>query len=337
MSIDLSAKPHISFIIPGLLQPLPLWRKDFAFHPHAGHLLRLCANARVETLPVSGLENTLFHICGHPADSEIPFAYYRYLLDFAALPEQPLMCADPVFLQSGVDQVLLRAEPPQISQQEMETLLVLLNRHLAEDGLQLVARHPRRWYLLGARVASSSLRTIPISQALGQGVFPLLPQGDKRYWHRLLNEIQMLLHTSNIPAVNALWLWGASNPASLPPLQKGGWGGFSGLTTTAQTLAVATNSQYQPATSLADCRLESGIYPIILEDLLIPSVSDDPYAWQQVMHTLEENWFAPALAGMKSGKFSVSLTPCDGRTLHCQPSPVWKFWQNKAASWEQLS
>ncbi len=333
----LSAKSHISFVLPGLFQPLSLWRKDFDFQPVAKHLLSLLASGRSESLPVSGLENTLFYSCGHPADSEIPFAYYRYLLDFGVPPTQALMCADPVFLQSGIDQVLLHPQFPQVTAQEMETLLFLLNRHLAEDGLQLAAKHPQRWYLLGERVKVAEVRTTPISQVLGQGIFPLLPQGDTRYWHRLLNEIQMLLHSSGIPSVNGLWFWGASSPASLPSLQKWGRGGFIGSSITAQTLAVASNASCQLANKLMDCQLlDSGKYAIILDDLLTTAVTDNPSGWQQAVDVLEENWFAPALLGMKSGKFSVSVTGCDGRIFHCEPVPAWQFWRNKPANWEQL-
>lgn len=325
-------KPCIHLLVPGLWQPLVLWGKDFAFQPVAENLLRLCANAHSEVVPVQGLENTLFHLCGHPADSEIPFAYYRYLSDFGVPPEQPLLCADPVSLQTGVDHVLMRSELPPLNVQEMETLLTMLNKHLAEDGLQLVANHPQRWYLLGERVAA--LQTVPLLQALGQSIFPLLPRGD-RYWHRLLNELQMLLHTSGTPA-NALWLWGASVPAALPPLQKGGRGGFIGTSITAEVMATATQTRYQSAAKLTDCDFAGGDQIIILEDLLQAAASDDLYGWQQALHSLDENWFAPALAGVKSGKFSVRLSACDGRMLHCQPTPLWKFWQPRNARWEQL-
>ncbi|EIJ32763.1 hypothetical protein [Thiothrix nivea] len=327
---------RITFYIPGLFQPLGLWCKDFAFQPVAENLLRLSANAGVENLPVTGLENTLFHCAGHPADTELPFARYRYQLDFGALPRQPLMCADPVFLQSGIDQVLLHPELPLISPQELGELLALLNRHLAEDGLQLEAQHPQRWYLLGERVNDPTLRTTPLSQVLGQGIFQLLPQGNKRYWHCLLNEIQMLLHTSGIPAVNGLWLWGASSPFSLPPLQKGGQGGFLGPSVTAQTLSIATDTAHQPVSKWAECTFGSGEYQIILDDLLIPSVSDNPQAWQQAVDKLEKDWFAPALSTMKSGQFTVSLTACDGRIFYAEPASAWKFWQKRSAGWEQL-
>lgn len=329
-------KTHLLFYVPGLFQPLELWRKDFAFQPVAEHLLRLCASLTVELLPVQGLENTLFQRAGLPEGTEIPFACYRYQQDFGELPAQPVLCADPVCLQSGIDQVMLQANLPVLTEAETNTLLALLNQHLAEDGLQLVATHPQRWYLLGERIAASPLLTVPLSQALGQGIFPLLPQGDKRYWHRLLNELQMLLHSSGVSSTNALWLWGATNPSSLPPLQKGGRGGFLGPSITAQTLSLATHLPHHPATSLADCHLPTGSYHIILEDLLQPAVSDHMQAWQQALNVLETHWFAPALAGMKSGQFSVSLTACDGRILHCQPTSAWKFWQTPSARWEQL-
>lgn len=332
----MSAKPHVCFFIPGLFQPLKLWRKDFAFQPEAGHLLRLCANARMESLPVIGLENTLFQHSGFPVAGEMPFAYYRYWLDFGTPPEQPLLCADPVWLQSGIDQVLLRPELPPLTGQEMETLLALLNPHLEDDGLRLAATHPQRWYLLGERAGEAGLRTTPLSQALGQGIFPLLPQGDKRYWHRLLNEIQMLLHTGGVPAVNALWLWGAANPAALPPPPADGQGEVVGQSAAAQILAVATRSRPQAASRLMDCALGSGDCRIVLEDLLVPAAVDGLQSWRQALDALEENWFAPALAGAMGGRFSVSLSACDGRIFHCQPVPPWQFWRRQQADWGQL-
>ena len=333
----LPKKPHLHFFIPGLFQSLALWRQDFAFQPLAEHLLRLCARVTVETLPIQGLENTLFQQCGHPAEIELPFAYYRYLLDFGVPPPQALVCADPVLLKSGQNSVVMQPDLPRLTEQEMATLLALLNRHLAEDGLQLVAKHPQRWYLLGDSVGGTTLlRTVPLTQAIGQSIFALLPQGDKRYWHRLLNEIQMLLHTSEVPAVNALWLWGTAIPAALPPVQQARWAGVFGSSPTAEVMAVATSASYHPATTLADCALEAGDYAIILEDLHIPSVTASVYRWEQALADLEKHWFAPALAGMKSGKFDISISACDGRVLHCQTLPAWKFWQTRSAQWDQL-
>lgn len=333
----LANTPHVQLVIPGLWQPLALWRKDFNFRPAAPSLLRLCANHRSESLAVQGLENTLFHLHGHAAATDIPFAYHRYRLDFGVPPALPLLCADPVFLKSGLDSVVMQPVLPSLPADELATLLALLNQHLVEDGLQLVAHHPQRWYLMGERVQGDvPLRTVPLSQALGQSIFPLLPRGDKRYWHRLLNEIQMLLHTRENPAVNALWLWGAANPALLPALQTGEQQTFVGASVTAQVMALATAASYQAATQFADVPLTAGHYTVVLEDLHPCSVADDLQGWQQALADLETAWFAPAFHAMQSGQCSISVTACDGRLLHCQRPSPWKFWGTRPATWEQL-
>jgi hypothetical protein len=191
---------------------------------------------------------------------------------------------------------------------------------------------------MGERVQGAvPLQTVPLSQALGQSIFPLLPQGDKRYWHRLLNEIQMLLHTSEHPAVNALWLWGAANPTALPPLAAGEQQTFVGASVTAQVMALATAASYQPASRFADVPFTAGHYRVVLEELHTLSVADDVHAWQQALADLESAWFAPAFRALQSGQCSISVTACDGRLLHCQRQPLWKFWGTRTTTWEQLS
>lgn len=329
-------KPHLHFYVPQLFQPLPLWRKDFAFTPSAPHLLRLLAQARRETLPVTGLENSVLAQCGYALPEELPLAYYRYWLDFGAAPTQPLACADPVCLQSGIDQVIMQPDLPQLTAEQVDSLLQILNQHLAEDGLELVARHPQRWYLLGERLRELPLRTVPLSQALGQGIFPLLPQGEKRYWHRLLNEIQMLLHSRAVANVNALWLWGMSDPAQalLPaaPQQHS-----VGTHVLAECLPLLTHGTQQPVSDLTACTLQAGQhYHLILDALVSAAFRDDTHAWQQALDMLETAWFAPAFAGLQAGKWQVSLTACDGRVWHCQAPARWRFWEKSQARWEQL-
>lgn len=328
----------LRFYLPGLFQPLGLWCKDFAFQPAASHLLRLCANTSVSAAPVRGLEATLFHDYGKVTDGEIPFAYHRYCLDFGVPPPTALLCADPVCLKSGLDSVVMQPELPSLTLDEVTRLLAVLNQHLQEDGLQLVAKHPQRWYLLGERVqADATLRTVPLSQALGQSIFALLPQGDKRYWHRLLNEIQMLLHSCESSATNALWLWGAANPAASVSLPANDFGGCIGTSLTSQVLALASNTPHQAVTTLSEAKLETGnSYALVLDALHVPSVSDEMQSWQQALNALDEHWFAPAFAGLQSGRFAVSLTACDGRTWHCKPTPAWRFWQTRCATWKQF-
>lgn len=302
--------------------------------PVAPALLGLCAQATPSTFPVQGLEATLFHRYGHLA-TVTSFAYYRYWLDVGEAPTAPVLCADPVSLHSGIDQVLLKADLPQLAPDEVQSVLALLNPHLAQDDLQLLAPHPQRWYLQGESIADRALRTVPLSQVRGQSIFPHLPQGDKRYWHRLLNEIQMLLHSAGT-AANGLWLWGEASPNVAGLAQRGIHTGFIGSSTTAQVMALATQQPYYPATTLAG---DDGVgcYGIVLEDLLLSAANDDYQSWQQVLQRLEADWFAPALAGMRKGKYQVRLTACDGRFWHCQAPPRWQFWKKPQATWARFS
>lgn len=331
----MSSKPHITFIIPGLFQPLKLWRQDFAFQPVAESLLALCASTRSESLPVTGLENTLFHLLGHPVDAGVPFAYYRYQLDFGAAPQQEVMCADPVLLQGGIDQVTLHPVLPVLSADEAADLLKLLNAHLAEDHLQLVAQHPQRWYLLGQGGHKPfPEQTTPLSQARGQNIFQLLPEGNRAYWHRLLNELQMLLHDRG--AANAVWFWGEADPGRIAsaPLQQG-WQ-VPAITLTASMGAAAVQAD---AVNAADFRALASAETtvVVLENLLVAAVSDDTSQWQQALDHLEARWLLPALQAWQKGQCTISLTACDGRLLHCQQTPAWKFWQNRTVNWEQLA
>lgn len=332
----MAEKPAFHFFIPGLFQPLALWRKDFAFTPHAPSLLRLCAQPRITSVPVQGLEASLFHALGHDPQTDIPFAPYRYQLDFGLTPEQPVICADPVFLQSGVDQVVMRAGLPTLNPADMASVLALLNAHLQEDGLQLLATHPQHWYLQGEKLTESlaSLRTVPLSQVQGQGIFPSLPTGEKRFWHRLLNEIQMLLHTSPQDRVNALWLWGASGVGTFRPDPV--CDAVVGQGVAAEVAALAAGVVHSTAGCFADCQPASGNHWIVLDDLHVPSVTDDLHGWQTAMDKLERDWFAPALAAAGSGKCTVHLSACDGRILRCQPVPRWQFWRKSAADWSAL-
>jgi len=227
--------------------------------------------------------------------------------------------------------------------QETSSVLALLNKHLAEDGLQLVAKHPQRWYLQHMAGMEGQhgfpLQTTPLSQALGQSIFPLLPKGNHHYWHRLSNELQMLLHRCEVKKANAVWLWGGGDagacsltgdPYNSPYTVVGG--GACG-----QTAARAAMVTWHAADDFADLRWAADArYLVILERLRLPSLTDQLGVWQTALDALDSAWFLPARNGLNAGRFTVSLSACDGRTLHCQPAARWKFWQPQAARWDQL-
>ena len=326
---------QITFVVPGLLQAVTLWQKDFAFQAQAPYLLQLFGQAERQALGVQGLIPTLFQFAG-VTGQEIPFAYYRYLTEFGHAPSTPLLCADPVYLQTGVQEIVLHPQLPELNSEQQQVLFNTLQPLLAEDGLSLIAQSPNHWYLsVPEQTQALPTQTTPLNQALGQGIYPLLAEGNKRYWHRLGNELQMLLYQANVASVNALWLWGASPlPVTALPKQNGVVMGHS---LTAQTYATATQQTYQTATQWSALDPQND-YVIVLEDLQLPALTDDMQAWQNVLNQYEQAWFAPALEAINTGKAQISLSACDGNVWQVQaPRRSWKFWQKPPlATWDSL-
>jgi hypothetical protein len=327
---------QLKFVVPGLWQAVALWQKDFAFQAQAPSLLSLLGQAKPQALGVQGLIPTLFQFAGFTGQ-EIPFAYYRYRTEFGNSPETALLCADPVYLQTGIQDIVLNPQLPLLNHAQQQALFNTLQPLLAEDGLSLMAHSPNHWYLsVPEHTQVLPTQTTPLMQALGQSIYPLLARGNKRYWHRLGNELQMLLHQANVPHVNALWFWGASPlPVTHLPKQTGRVLGHSLI---AQTYASATQQPYQAATQWSALDAQSD-YVIVLEDLQLAALTDDMQAWQATINHYEQVWFTPALTAVTAGKAQISISACDGNLWHVQaPRRSWKFWQKPpVATWNSLS
>jgi hypothetical protein len=134
--------------------------------------------------------------------------------------------ADPVHLRLQRHQLVLLPEV-EVSADEAEQLCAALNEHFAGQGMEFFAPHPQRWYVRLDRLPD--IETVTLSQAAGRNVRDLLPEGaESAHWHRVFNDIQMLLfaHPVNeareargaLP-VNSLWLWGGGCGVDVP-LQK---------------------------------------------------------------------------------------------------------------------
>ena len=99
--------------------------------------------------------------------------------------------ADSVNLSLQRDQLLLASV--QAGSEEAAALCASLNAHFAGQDIEFFAPHPRRWYM--RLDALPRIITTPLSEVVGGDVRRALPTGeDAARWHRLFNEIQMLLH-----------------------------------------------------------------------------------------------------------------------------------------------
>lgn len=125
--------------------------------------------------------------------------------------------ADPVNLQADRDTAILTAhEELNLTQTEADTLVALINEHFIDEPWRLYSFAPHRWYLCLEKTAD--LKTTPLEKVLGDDINHYSATGDDaNYWHKITNELQMLLHGSNVNferdsrnslTLNSLWLWG---------------------------------------------------------------------------------------------------------------------------------
>ncbi len=128
--------------------------------------------------------------------------------------------AELVHLQAGLDDLRLILPPPPTQAEEAQ-LLMSLQPLLSLAGFELQVSPssvPGNWYLFTER--ELSLQTYSPHAGFATRIFEVMPQGTHgAELRRLMTEVQMLLHEhpvnvhrarQGIPALNALWPWGAA-------------------------------------------------------------------------------------------------------------------------------
>lgn len=138
--------------------------------------------------------------------------------------------ADPALFRVEPGSVrLMRCGDLALGAGEVAQLLASLAPVFGEEGYELSAPHPHRWYLRPiAATADSDLPALPPpEQALGGDLFELWPEDPlHRRWRVLFGQVQIALaaHPLNQARtaagqapVNGVWFWGAGrHPGTLP-------------------------------------------------------------------------------------------------------------------------
>jgi hypothetical protein len=153
-------------------------------------------------------------------DGSPPVADITAAVDLACpAPPRGLIRADPVYLRADpADLVLFDVRSFELSEDEADALLVVLNSGLQEHGLTLSrGRVHTRWY--AAIECGDDLRSFSPLSISGRPVDRHLPFGGAApVLRRVMNDAQMLLHASDInadrlarglPPINSIWFWGA--------------------------------------------------------------------------------------------------------------------------------
>ena len=259
----------------------------------------------------TGYENGLFSLFGIHADenSDLPVAAITRMNDMGVIDNDWWIRADPVNLSLDRERlVLIDAQRLGITQEQANRLVGEIMEVFKGDGWLLKAPCPDRWYLKPPK--NHNITTSPLSQIIGQDVHPYLPKGpDSKVWHTTLNEIQIILHASNVNSereqggklpVNSLWFWGGGR---LPRITPAFWTKIWSNEPISLSLARMSEIPWGSPPGIFDIWLKHagkpGKHLIILDDIQYVSKYEDAAGWNKILQGIEDNWMKPVLHALK--------------------------------------
>ena len=184
-----------------------------------GSLAILARYAGAPRSEACGITAALLNALGAPAATPVaPLA----LLGAGSDPAGDyVLCADPVHLVADRDTVVLVGTVDDLSHEDADELVRMLDRHFAGDDLRFEAVRPDAWF--ARRQHAPDIATTPVDAARGRKLFSSLPRGAQAgTWKRWQNEIEMLLHEHPVNAareargearVSGVWFWGGGRVA----------------------------------------------------------------------------------------------------------------------------
>lgn len=321
---------HLTLLLPGLLD-----EETTPVSPPA--LKKVLARADRRTVR-AGLEAALFELFGVAvqADRDLPVAAVGYVSDAGRVPEGYCLGADPVHLVPDRDHlVLVDGATLHLSRAEAERLVGELNAHFAENGWRWEAPVPTRWYLTVP--ADPALRTYPLATVTGKAIDAFLPAGrEGKRWHGIMNEVQMLLHASEVNRhrqamgqipVSSVWFWGGG---TVPAVGHSRWSQVWSGEPVSLGLAELSHTPHGPVPADAEAWLSAATAPgehlLVLEDLSAAMrQAEDTHAALLALH---ETWLAPLLAALRGRTLnSLTLHACNGRAFHITRGGLRRWWR----------
>lgn len=219
------------------------------------------------------------------------------------------LCAEPVTLEVGRDEVRLACIVIDLDTDESAALLSSLRAHFAPDGLEFVERGAGRWWVTLAE--PQRLETSPPGAALRKPLIEHLPRGaDAPRWRRWQSEMQMLLfehpvnharESSGRSPVNYVWMWGGGTLRAADPAEPA-----AAVFTQAALLrdlarAVGTGAAKAPGSFAAFRAASPAASALVwLDDLKAPDL-------QEQLTAFDSDWAAPIERALDKQELDVTL------------------------------
>ena len=325
----------IDLLVPGLLGPMP-GLGDMDASPQVPSLERALSRANVSDIAQKDYAATLFHLfgLGQNQSGDLPTAPYRRLGDGGQTNDRYWIQLSPVHLQPDGDGLLLfDSAHLGLSLEEAQQLTDLVRDHFSDRDWTLELFDPQRWYL--GLDEQPDLQTSPLSDVIGRNINRYLPRGDHAMeWHVILNELQMLLHTSKVNMlregrgqlpINGLWPHGGG---SYHPLEQIDYTLVAGDDPLLQGMAQAAGIE---ATALpsdsSELKAEKQKCLAVYDQMLRPVLDADLHGWIGAAEGFNR-WLETLLDAVRTKQLIyIDLYPCNGTLYRISASGLRRFWK----------
>jgi hypothetical protein len=331
---------HLTLYLPGLFSAQENGRAG-------GDRLRALETLLSRAEPIDrgwppGYEEGLFALFDlvRQENADLPVAAVTRMFDMGVIDSDWWLRADPVHLSFDRDRLILAdAQKLEITPEQAGRLVAEIMEVFTADGWLLKAPHPARWYLKPTR--ASELITSSLSRVVGRDIRGFLPRGpDEKPWHTIMNEIQILLHSSTVNVerekegklpVNSLWFWGSGRlPRIMPVTWAGVWSNEPvslSLAKLSGTMAAGLPDGYADWRRLAET---VGEHLVVLDEAHDATLYADAARWQEATEKLEGDWMEPLLRDLKAGVLDRATFITDaGKSFTIGSGQARRWWRRR--------
>lgn len=338
IAIPTSEERHLTLVVPALVSGAV----DEQFDGNLQRLEWLLGRAdNTVNQHTNSTDACLFQLFGvkNGPDQDVPVAAVTRVLDMGVVDNAWWMRADPVHLRPHGDTLVLSVgDGLTISQDEADQLVREILDVFSDDGWILKAPRPDRWYL--QLVDAPDLLTTPVANVAGRDIYPALPAGkDGKKWHTVLNELQIMLHTSavnvqreakGLPAINSLWLWGGGR---LPTLTENDWTRFWGEDEVGSALARLSQVQQTDRPASAENWLReagAGNHLVVLDQAEHARLNGQVEVLQDFIQAFDQQWTEPLIRALQTKRLSsLTLVIDDCRLFKASARSLGRWWRRK--------
>lgn len=271
-----------------------------------------------------------------PDANDFPAASISRLIDDAERPEGWWMRADPVHLSTNAQGVtLFDVSRLQLDQHEALALGAKLQSLFNQHQYELEVPVADRWYV---KVPHQPLiQTRDIFTARGNSILNLMPRGtDQTHWQQFMNEIQMLLHDSDINQaresaaklpVNSLWFWGSGQ---LPGILPRTWTTVYADDVLVHGLCMLSGTGCQPVDSfLANVpeKNDDSELLVVIDAAQTIRAYQDLSAWHDFIEYVDKVWMSPLVNQMHLNQIGSLTLITDTEKFTFRKMHLLKFWK----------